>query len=280
MSDADVICATKGHSPLAHPNNGCVRPRPARTGLKFYDASHRYKLDGEWVPGVTTVLGVLAKPPLPKWAASSVAEYVADNPQAVDHLRNMGRTPMVQALKEVPWQKRDDAATRGTTFHDFAERIARGEEVDVPDAQVPLVESALAFMEDYDIEPVLIEAAVGSREHRYAGKADLFANDAIWDWKSGKRIYASTAFQLAAYAFAEFHGEAGNEHPLPTVKAAYGVHIRSDGYDVYPLEFGPHVFAEFVTIRNAYDINKRAEGNWRVSGSGYVGTALTEEKSA
>ena len=252
------------------------------TGLKFYPASHRYKLDGEWVPGVTTILGVLNKPALTKWAASQVAEYVADHPEAVDHLRDMGRAPMVSALKEVPWQKRDDAALRGTTFHDLAEKIANGEEVDVPEAQVPLVEAALQFMDDYDITPTLVEAVVGSREHQYAGKADLFANDAIWDWKSGKRIYPTFAFQLAAYAFAEFHGEAGNEQPMPTVKAAYGVHIREDGYDVYPLEFGPRVFAEFVTIRNAYDINKRAEGNWRIPGTGYVGAALdlNEEKTA
>ena len=254
-------------------------------GLTFYEASHRYKLDGEWVPGVTTILGVLNKPALTKWAASSVAEYVADHPEAIDHLRAAGRAPMVGMLKEVPWQKRDDAALRGTTFHDLAERIANGEEVDVPEAQIPLVESALAFMEDYDIEPVLVEAVVGSREHRYAGKVDLIANDAIWDWKSGKRIYASTAFQLAGYAFAEFHGEGGNEQPVPPVKAAYGVHIREDGYTVYPLEFGPQVFAEFVTIRNAYDINKRAEGNWKIPGSGYVGVPHEkihddEEKSA
>jgi len=249
-------------------------------GLKFYDASHRYKLDGEWVPGVTTILGVLNKPALTKWAASQVAEYVADHPEAVDHLRDMGRAPMVSALKEVPWQKRDDAALRGTTFHHLAEKIALGQEVDVPEAQVPLVEAALQFMDDYDITPTLVEAVVGSREHQYAGKADLFANDAIWDWKSGKRIYPAFAFQLAAYAFAEFHGEAGDEKPLPPVKAAYGVHIREDGYSVYPLEFGPKVFAEFVTIRNAYDINKRAEGNWRVPGTGYVGAALTEEKTA
>ena len=251
-------------------------------GLKFYDASHRYKLDGEWVPGVTTVLGVLNKPALTKWAASQVAEYVADHPEAVEHLRDMGRAPMVGALKEVPWQKRDDAALRGTTFHDLAERIALGEEVDVPEAQVPLVEAALAFMEDYDITPTLVEAVVGSREHRYAGKVDLFANDAIWDWKSGKRIYPATAFQLAGYAGAEFYGEGGEEHPLPTVNAAYGVHISEAGYAVYPLKFGPDVFAEFVTIRNAYDINKRAEGNWRIPGTGYVGIPLdrTEEKTA
>lgn len=243
-------------------------------GLRFYSSSHRYKLDGEWVPGVTTILGVLNKPALPKWAAATVAEYVADHREAVEHLYAAGRAPMVAALKETPWQRRDDAAARGTTFHDFAERIAKGEEVDVPDEQVGLVESCLAFMEDYDIgADALAEVCVGSREHRYAGKVDLFANGAIWDYKSGKRIYASTAFQLVAYANAEFitDGEGGPETPLPPVEAAYGVHIRTDGYDVYPLAFGPDVFAEFVAIRHAFEANKRAEGDWRRPGSGYVG---------
>lgn len=250
-----------------------------QTGLKFYPASHRYKLDGDWVPGVTTVLGVLDKPGLRKWAASSVAEYVADNREAVEHLYSAGRGPMVAMLKETPWQKRDDAATRGTTFHDFAERIMKGEEVDVPDDQVGLVEAALAFMDDYKVQPLLIEACVGSREHRYAGKLDLIADStlgrAIFDWKSSKRIYASTAFQNMGYAHAEFYtdGEGGEEKPLPQVEASFGVHIRSDGYDVLPLVHGPDVFEEFLTIRRAFDINKRAEGDWKTPGSGYVGLA-------
>lgn len=246
-------------------------------GLKFYPAAHRYKLDGQWVPGVTTILGVLNKPALPKWAAGSVAEYVADNREAVEHLYYAGRGPMVAALKEVPWQRRDDAAARGSTFHDFAERIAKGEEVDVPDEQVGLVESCLAFMDDYGIdETALSEVCVGSREHRYAGKVDLIANDAIWDYKSGKRIYASTAYQLSAYANAEFYsdGDGGEETPLPKVSEAFGVHIREDGYDVYPLAFGDDVWAEFLHIRAAFDANKRAEGDWRTPGSGYVGLPL------
>lgn len=249
------------------------------SGLKFYPSAHRYKLDGAWVPGVTTILGVLNKPALPKWAAGSVAEYVADHRDAVEHLYGMGRGPMVQALKEVPWQKRDDAASRGTTFHEFAERIVQGEEVDVPQEQVPLVESALAFMDAWKVRPILTEATVGSREHRYAGKLDLIAEVgdtralAILDWKSGKRIYPEAAYQLTAYARAEFHGEDGNESPLPEVHQAFGVHIRSDGYDVLPLAFGDDVWAEFLHIRACFDAKKRADGDWKVPGSGYVGTA-------
>ena len=251
--------------------------------LKYYPASHRYKLDGEWVPGVTTILGVLDKPGLRKWAASTVAEYVADNRPVIDGLYDAGRAPMVGMLKEVPWQRRDDAATRGTTFHALAEQIVRGETVDVPELLVPLVENALRFMDDYHIEPILTEACVASREHQYAGTLDLIADStrgrAIFDWKSGKRIYATFAFQLAAYAFADFYGADGDESPLPEVEASYGVHIRADGYDVVPLAFSRDIFAEFVTIRNVYTINKRAEGNWRIPGSGYVGAALQPEEA-
>jgi hypothetical protein len=263
---------------------GYLREQATRNhGLKFYEKSHRYKLDGEWVPGVTTILGVLDKPGLRKWAAASVAEYVADNRDAVEHLYAAGRGPMVAALKETPWQQTRDAADRGTTFHDFAERIMNGDEVDVPEEQVPLVENALRFMEDYDIRPLLVEACVGSREHKYAGKGDLWADSkigrAIFDWKSGKRIYPTFALQLAAYAFAEFasDGSGGPETPLPEVEAAYGVHIRMDGYDVVPLKFGRDVFDEFLTIRKAYDINKRCEGDWRKPGSGYAGVALHQD---
>ena len=39
------------------------------------------------------------------------------------------------------------------------------------------------------------------------------------------------------------------------------------------LVYGPDVFEEFLTIRAAFDINKRAEGDWKRPGSGYVGMA-------
>lgn len=251
-------------------------------GLVFYPASHRYKLDGKWVPGVTTLIGrAVPKPALPKWSAKSVAEYVAQNREAIEHLYAMGERPMVAALKDIPWQARDEAANKGTVVHDFAERIVKGEEVEVPEYLVGHVESAIAFIEEWDIRPVLVEAVVGSREHQYAGKLDLVADSrhsprAIFDWKTSKSgIFAETSYQTTAYAFAEFHGEHGNEHPMADlgVEAAWGVHIRADGWDAYPLEFGPEIFAEFVHLRQSGDIIQRAQGDWRTPGSGYVGLA-------
>lgn len=263
--------------------------RPQPHGLKFSEASHRYWLDGKPVPGVTSILGVLDKPAIPKWAAGAVAEYVADNPDAVEHLRGMGRGPMVQALKGIPWEKRDQAGRRGNILHDYAEAILLGEEVDVDDEHVPVMEHAIAFMEAWHIKPLLVEAPVASREHWWAGTLDLVAEyrrpdtgeegTAIFDWKSGKALYPEYAWQLNAYAHAEFHGINGDEHQLPTCTAAFGVQIRPDGYDVAPFAFGPDIYAEFVTIRNTFDIAKRGRGDWKRPGSGHVGIYIQEQAS-
>ena len=252
-------------------------------GLRFYPASHRYKLDGEWVPGVTTLLGKsIPKPALPKWSAKSVAEYVAQNRETVERLWAIGDNALVAALKEVPWAERDRAGARGTEVHDLAEKYVNGEEVQVPDELVGHVEACAAFIEDWSIRPVLTEVVVGSREHQYAGKLDLIADStkaprAIFDWKTARSgIYFETAYQCAAYAFAEFHGENGDESPMADlgIEAAFGVHIRADGYDVYPLKFGPDVFDQFVHLRRAADLIAAAAGDWKVPGSGYVGIAF------
>ncbi len=259
--------------------------RTRKKGLTFTAGNHQYRLDGQHVPGVTTIIGVLDKSNvLTKWAAGQVAEYVAENPDAVETLRTLGTKAMVAALKDIPWKKRDDAAARGTTLHSYAEALLRGDEVDVDDELVPVVENAMAFLDDWQIEPVVIEAAVGSREHWYAGTLDLIARYrrpdtgaegiAIFDWKSGKRIYPEAAWQLNAYACAEFHGLAGDENPVPATDAAFGVHIRADGYDVVPCAFGPDIYEEFLTIRRAFDIAKRGRGDWRKPGSGHLGLAI------
>jgi hypothetical protein len=266
-----------------------VTRTPAR-GLRFSPAAHRYWLDGKPVPGVTTIIGVLDKPAIPRWAAGQVAEYVADNYDGVETLRAMGRGPMVQALKGIPWQKRDDAGTRGNILHDYAEAILKGDEVEVDDEHVPVMENAIAFMEAWHIEPLLIEAPVASREHWWAGTLDLIARYhhpvtghegvAIFDWKSGKALYPEFAWQLNAYAHAEFTGLLGDEKPLPATDAAFGVQIRPDGYDVAPFAFGPHIYDEFITIRSAYDIAKRGRGDWKRPGSGHVGLYVQQENAS
>ena len=142
--------------------------------LTFYPKSHRYKLDGSWVPGVTTLIGDgLPKKALMYWSARTVAEWVADNPDGLEQLRSMGRGPMVQALKETPWQKRDEAADRGTVVHAIAEQVTRGEAVEVDDLHAGYVEAAVAFLDDFHVTPKVIERPHFHADHRWAGTPDL-----------------------------------------------------------------------------------------------------------
>lgn len=258
--------------------------REPKRGLTFTPGNHRYRLDGKPVPGVTTILGCLDKPAIPKWAAGQVAEYVADNPEGVENLRMMGRGPMVHALKGIPWEKRDQAGKRGNALHDYAEQLLNGEEIDVAAEHIAVMESALRFMDDWHIKPLLVEAPVASRADWWAGTLDLIAEYrrpdtghegvAIFDWKSGKALYPEYSMQLNAYAHAEFTGLGGDEKPLPECDAAFGVQITEDDYDVRPFEFGPDIYAEFVTIRRTFDIVKRMRGNYKQPGSGYVGLSI------
>lgn len=266
------------------------KPTAPRRGLTFNPSNHTYRLDGKWVPSVTGILGCLDKPAIPKWAASTVAEYVADQPDAVETLRSLGRNAMVNALKEIPWQKRDTAGARGTDIHDALEHLLQDEDVDVDDEFVPVVEHALQFLDDWQIVPLLTEVAVASREHQWAGKVDMIAEYtrpdsghagiAVFDWKSGKALYPEYAWQLNAYGHAEFYGVDGAEIPLPECDAAFGVHIRADGYDVAPFAYGPEIYAEFLTIRRTYDAVRTGRGNWKVPGSGHVGVLIQKGEVA
>ena len=208
-----------------------AKPQP---GLKFNPGNHSYRLDGKPVPGVTTIIGKgLPKPALAYWSARTVAEYVADNPDGVDHLRAMGRGPMVAALKGIPWQRRDEAAIRGTEVHTLAEHVVHGEPVEVPEHLAPVVEGYAHFLDAHDVQPILVEARLANRAEWYAGTADLFAtlDGEPWllDLKSGSGIYGNFALQLAAYAKAEFYADDDGERPIPDVAGIAAVHVTDAG---------------------------------------------------
>ena len=250
------------------------------TGLVFYEKSHRYKLDGQWVPGVTTLIkDGLPNKALMYWSARTVAEHVADNPEGVEALRAMGRNAMVGALKEVPWQKRDDAGERGTEVHALAERLIRGEEVEVPANIAGYVDSCCAYLDEWRPRPLVVERPIGHRAHWWAGTGDLFAElpdgtIVLDDYKTARSgIWPETAWQLNAYANGEFYvDENGDEQPLPKVQAVRAVWLREDGYEVKPLEFGPHVYKEFRHMCMVAAAAKRGKGS--KTAPGYVGESI------
>lgn len=229
--------------------------------LKRIDSgdNHRYNLDGLPVTGVTSLISKgVPKPGLPAWSARVVAEYVADaDPDILADLRMLGRDGFVHHLKRVPWVERNAAAARGKTVHRYAERLARGERVDVPDDIAGHVESCVRFLDEWQPTPVITEAIIGSRTCRYAGTLDMVADlpgegvRAIMDYKTGK-IYPEVALQLAAYRHADFYVDPvdGNERPMMSlgITCGYVVQIRADDYDVIPVDTSQRVFDTFQYV--------------------------------
>lgn len=217
---------------------------------------HWYKIDGQKVDGVTTLIkDGLPKPALPYWAARTVAEYVADNLDQVAGMADMGRASIVAALKEVPWTARDRAAVKGTEVHALGEKLIRGEEVEVPEHLAGHVEAYVKFLDEWKPEPILVEAPVGHRRWRYAGTLDMVVRlpdgrTVLADIKTtASGIWPETAYQLAAYRHAEVYlDDSGVEQPMVPVDAGYAIWVRADGYDVIPVECGERVFKDFLHI--------------------------------
>lgn len=201
------------------------------------------------VPGVTTLLGDgIPKGGLTNWAAEQAAQY------AIEHWDELTPLPLLKRAKEIQyaWQReRDAAAGRGTTIHKLAEQLHAGHKVEVPDGLEGHVEACVRFLDDYDVQSVLSETAVVNRTIGYAGTLDLVADIGgqrwILDWKTGRNVYAEAALQLAAYAHAEHWLDGKVEKPLADVGIERGgvVHLRADGFDVYPMNIGDRPFGLF-----------------------------------
>lgn len=222
---------------------------------------HSYYVDGVKFPGVTTLIGDgLPKRALVGWAARSVAEHVADNLDAINAMRPLGRDAIVDALKGLPYAARNTAAARGTDVHVLARALADGLEVDVPDELAGHVDACVDFLDEWHVRPVITEATVANRAYRYAGTLDAVADmrdpflgdvRAIFDYKTSSGVYSDAAFQLAAYRHAEVYVDTNDvECDMESlgITCGYVVWLRADGYDVVPVECGPDVFADFLHI--------------------------------
>lgn len=239
---------------------------------------HWYKLDGEKVDGVTTILSNgLPKPALVGWAANTIASQVVERlsvvgddvsaGELVRYLRDLGadnrfnrwpndgsfsRLAALETLKGLHWRDRDQAANKGTAVHHLAEKLTLGEEVEPPEYLAGHVDAYIAWWNAWQPGDVLTEAIVANRKHRYMGTLDLIAmlGEERWliDIKTNRSgPFQEVALQLAAYKHAEFIAtEDGGEHPMPEIDRCGVLWLRADGHDFYEVHVTPHTFRLFL----------------------------------
>lgn len=230
---------------------------------------HSYTIDGKKAYGVTTALSDgWPQPWMGPWSSKCVAQAAVDmEPEDMAALRRQGRDAAIAVLKGAPNRQRDTAAARGTEVHKIAERVQAGEEVAVPENLYGHVESVVKFLDDWRIQPLLVEKTVGHYTFLYAGTFDLVAElpsgqRVLFDYKTSSSIKETTALQLAAYRNAtHFIADDGVELPVSEIgiDACMAVHIRADGYDVIPLDTSQFVFSTFLSILNVARAYKASE---------------------
>lgn len=241
----------------------------SRVKRRNYGKGHAYYIDGVKADGVTTLLSNgMRKQALENWAANETAGYAVDH---WDELSLLSLSKRLEVLKKARYESRDEAARRGTEVHALAERIAHGEQVDVPDELAGHVNSAVRFLDDWQVELILTETPVYHVRGRYAGTLDMVFRSALLpghvflaDWKTNRTgIYGETALQLEAYGRADcYQDAAGVDHPMAELGITdhLAIWITADGYTVYPMESGPEVFKTFQYVA---EVARRTNGSDR-----------------
>jgi hypothetical protein len=206
-----------------------------------------YVLDGEKVPGVTTIIGRFKE-------SGALLFWAFEQGKAAERgeISNL-------------YDKRDEAASAGTLAHAMVEAHIKNEPLPkIPDDSIGEqaqqgYENYLHWQEDNRIQVLYQEEELVSREYRFGGCPDAVGIDSrgglcIIDWKTSNGVYADYLIQVAAYQqlWEENHPDkpiTGGFHLLRFSKehADFAHHYWSELEDAWKL---------FKLYRKAYDLDK------------------------
>ena len=253
---------------------------PHRSKSGFY----KDPISGVLLRSVTTILNQgMANEALTYWAAKVVAETAMDNVfQMLDAARTEeGRAEFIKWLKQEPDRRRDERADIGSAIHKLVECKILGEPAPVRllanEDFKPYIAHFNRWVAEWEIDFEASEMVVAHYEDEYAGTLDyLFRSrplakklgvpaDTIFpgDTKTGGTlngttysghvhgVYPEAGLQMSAYRKAPWGWERdGTRIELPP-RHDVGVilHLRPEGYNLYPARCGDDMYAIFQTIR-------------------------------
>lgn len=181
------------------------------SNFQFDPKGHVYTLDGKPLTGVTTVLGVIAKPALIQWAADEACKFIDEARQSEKFDVEM----LGELLKEARLahrKKKEKAADQGTDTHAQIEEYVKGciatnDGIPVNSimAETPARNSFIQWAVENKVKFLESEKRMYSKEWWLAGTCDLvFEQDGkryVGDIKTMKKLWDVTPFiQCAAYA--------------------------------------------------------------------------------
>lgn len=224
-----------------------IKRRNHGKGHSYIDTETNLK-----VRSVTGMCKGVPKHGLEHWAAETTANFAIDH---WDELAEMLPSERRAALIRSRIDQRNAASSRGTKIHALASRLIADEEVEIPDGLYGYVMGYVDFLNDFDVQPILVEAVVVSHEHRYAGTLDVVAQlltptgreNWLYDIKTGKGVYGEAALQLAGYRYADvWMADDDSEQPMPLVDRTGVVHLHDRGYELLPVIAEERQYRQFL----------------------------------
>lgn len=182
--------------------------------IELNEKSHRYKLNGKYVPGVTTFVkgGMPDSYYLTRWKIGQGANYALENANRID------LDKVIEESKDA-WQGvGKKAAAIGTFVHDYAYFLELENEKELQKLSKKLeglpeqekIKSSLKKVDEWHLqntdELVASEQLVASIRFQFGGKFDRLARRngvyILSDFKTSNGFYVDQFVQLAAYRLA------------------------------------------------------------------------------
>ncbi len=189
--------------------------------LEFDEKKHAYKYDGNFVPGVTSILSCIGKPALIPWAAGMASSHWlkevrgwGDRVPTAAHIETIHKE-----AKSAHRKKAQDAADIGHNVHEYAEMYFKKKDVPslLTDQAKRGVEAFHKWLDSHKVEVLSSERRVFSQQHYYAGTCDFVAKIdgvmGVGDIKTSSGIYPEMRLQTAAYQHA-LEEEKGIKFPV------------------------------------------------------------------
>ncbi len=197
--------------------------------FEFDEKKHLYKLDGKPLTGVTTILGVIAKPALIQWASNMACGYVREQVKGEETIPVSMLETILKDASLAHRRKKEKSADIGTLAHEWIEEYIAGNNPPEPSKEVKVMTDNFLKWEK-EVKPKFLESEmrVYSEKYWYAGTLDLIVeiDGEIWvgDIKTSSGIYPEHFYQTAAYQNAL--QEMGK---YPNIKGSIIINIRKDG---------------------------------------------------
>lgn len=209
-----------------------------------------YEIDGEKVPGVTTVLS--------RFKESGALMYWA----------------WKQGTEGKDFREtKQAAADAGTLAHDMVEHDIYGQDFDLTGYDAVTIQKAQGAFNAYkewkqqtNLSVAEAEMPLVSRVHRFGGTLDAILVQgklALGDWKSSRAVYADMLLQLAAYKV--LWEENFQDRPIDG-----GFHLlrfSKQEHDDDPVHFSHHFWSQlnlaeqqFLLLLEAFKLDKRVKG--------------------